>query len=506
MITHWAARRTHSRADFYAAGARISGTQNGFAIAGDAMSAASFLGLIGLTFEYGYDVLYFIVSLALSWVIVLLFIAERLRHLGTYTFADVVCLRLARGPIRALAAAGTLTVAIPYLIAQLVAAGTLVQQLFGLSYAQGAVLAGLLMTIYVTFGGMIATTWVQIIKAALLLGGGLLLLLLVLQHFDFSLSALGRQAVVAHPRGAALLQPGGMYGTDLITVLSLSLAFIGGTAGLPHVLMRFFTVPDAREARHSAALALSLVCGFQFIVFIVGLGAAALLVGHPDYSPQGTQIIGGSNMVAIHLARELGGEPFMGFIAAVAFATILAVVSGLTLSAAATVSHDLYAQAIRRGTGSDVDELRVSRITAVTLGVTGVGLAILFEGQNVAVLAVLPLAIAASSNFPVLLLAMYWRGLTTRGALAGGYSGMLVSVLLVVLGPSVWAGAFGFEEPLFPYAYPTLFSMPLAFLLAWHVSRSDRSVAAEAERAAFAQQMIRPFSRSPGSGGAAAGN
>ncbi len=490
LITHWAARRTHSRADFYAAGSRITGAQNGFAIAGDAMSAASFLGLIGLTFTFGYDVLYFIVSLALSWAVVLLLMAERLRNLGRYTFADAVCLRLDRRSLRTFAACGTLAVAIPYLIAQLVAAGTLVQQLFGLSYTQGVVIVGLLMTIYVTFGGMIATTWVQIIKAALLLGGGLALMLCVLYRFDFNLVEMFRLAVNVHPRGEKLLQPGGLYGTDWVTVLSLSLAFVGGTAGLPHVLMRFFTVPDARQARYSAALALSLVCGFQMVVFLTGIGAIALLTNHPIYSPEGIQIIGGSNMVAIHTAREVGGEVFMGFISAVAFATILAVVAGLTLSVAATISHDLYANVWRHGRSNEIEELRVSRVAAIALGIIGVGLSMLFEGQNVAVLATLPLVIAASTCFPVLLLAMYWRGLTTRGALVGGYAGMALSVGLVIAGPSVWVGALGFERALIPYAYPTLFSMPTAFALMWWFSVTDRRAAAVDERAGYDGQLL----------------
>ena len=493
LITHWAARRTRSRADFYAAGSRITGTQNGFAIAGDAMSAASFLGLIGLTFTAGYDVLYFIVSLALSWAVVLLFIAVRLRNLGRYTFADAVCLRLDERQIRTFAACCTLVIAIPYLIAQLVAAGTLVQQLFALNYTPGVVVVGVLMTIYVIFGGMIATTWVQIIKAALLLGGGLALLLGVLYQFEFNVAEMFRVAVNVHPRSGKLLQPGGLYEGDLITVLSLSLAFIGGTAGLPHVLMRFFTVPDARQARQSAALALGLVCGFQVVVFLTGIGAIALLTNHPDYSPNGIQIMGGSNMVAIHTAHAVGGEMFMGFMAAVVFATILAVVAGLTLSVATTISHDLYANVLRRGHSNELEELRVSRVTAVLLGALGVGLSVLFEGQNVAVLATLPLAIAASSCFPVLLLAMYWRGLTTRGAVAGGYTGMFVSVVLVIAGPSVWVGALGFEQALFPYAYPTLFSMPAAFLLTWWFSVTDRGATAAAERAAYDGQLQRMY-------------
>ena len=274
-------------------------------------------------------------------------------------------------------------------------------------------------------------------------------------------------------------------------MLSLSLAFVGGTAGLPHVLMRFFTVPDARQARQSAALALSLVCSFQVVVFLVGIGAIALLVNHPLYSPDGIQIIGGSNMVAIHTARVVGGELFMGFIAAVAFATILAVVAGLTLSVATTISHDLYAGVLRHGRSNEIEELRVSRVAAIVLGILGVSLTLLFEGQNVAVLAMLPLAIAASSCFPVLLLAIYWRGLTTRGALTGGYIGMLLSVGLVIVGPSVWVGALGFERPLFPYAYPTLFSMPAAFGLMWWFSITDQRAAAAGERAAYDGQLRR---------------
>ena len=493
LITHWAARRTRTRSDFYAAGSRITGTQNGFAIAGDAMSAASFLGLIGLTFSFGYDVLYFIISLALSWAVVLLFIAVRLRNLGRYTFADAVCLRLDRRHIRTFAACCTLAIAIPYLIAQLVAAGTLVQQMFALDFTQGVIVVGVLMTVYVTFGGMIATTWVQIIKAALLLSGGLVLLFCVLYQFEFNLAEMFRKAVNVHPRGGQLLQPGGLYGSDLITVLSLSLAFIGGTAGLPHVLMRFFTVPDARQARHSAALALCLVCGFQVLVFLTGIGAIALLTNHPVYSPDGIQIIGGSNMVAIHTAHAVGGELFKGFIAAVAFATILAVVAGLTLSVATTISHDLYANVLRHGRSNEIEELRVSRVAAIALGILGVSLSILFEGQNVAVLATFPLAIAASSCFPVLLLSMYWRGLTTRGALAGGYTGMFLSTALVIVGPSVWVGALGFERPLFPYAYPTLFTMPAAFMLTWWFSVTDRGEAAVAERAAYDGQLQRMY-------------
>ena len=483
-ITWWAARRTHTTRDFYAADNRITGVQNGFAIAGDFMSAASLLGTAGLLVIFGYDAIYFQIGLMVGWVIVLMLVAERLRNLGRYTFADVVSLRLARRPIRIQAACGTIAVAIPYLIAQMVAAGALVEALFGLSYVQGVLVVGVLMTIYVTLGGMIATTWVQIVKAVLLLSGATILFIMVLAMVDFNLGALATQAMEAHPRHGAIMQPGLMF-TSPISILSVSLAFIGGIAGMPHVLMRFFTVPDAREARHSAGIAVLLITGFNWIILVIGLGAIALLVDHPAYTHGGTDIVGGSNMAVIYLAQLLGGDAFMGFISAVAFATILAVVSGLTLSCAATIAHDLYANVFRHGSSTQAGELLVSRVTIVVLGVVAVALAILFQGQNVSVLATIPLAIAASSNFPVLILAMYWRGMTTRGALAGGYSGMAIAVLLVILGPNVWVQALGFEQPIFPYIYPTAFSMPAAFLIAWWVSVRDRSERAADEAVGF---------------------
>jgi cation/acetate symporter len=490
VITWWAARHTRSRRDFYAAGNRIGGIQNGFAIAGDYMSAASFLGLVGLAMIGGYDMLYYVIALVLSWGVVLFFIAERLRNLGTYTFADAVSTRLSPKPVRLLSACGTLAVAIPYLIAQMVAAGTLVETLFGMSYLQGVVTVGVLMTIYVSFGGMIATTWVQIVKAVLLLSGGAILAIWILAEFNFNIGSLASAAVDIHPRGEDIMRPGILY-TDIITVLSITLAFIGGTAGLPHVLMRFFTVRDAIQARRSAVVALSLIACFQVAVIIIGFGAIVFLVDHETLSLGGTSLLGGSNMAAIHLSGLIGGDLFLGFISAVAFATILAVVSGLTLSAAATVSHDLFANVIRQGTCTEKEELFMSRLTTILLGITGILLALLFEGQNVAVLATLPLAIAASINFPVLLLAMYWRGFTTRGAIVGGYSGLIIALVLVILGPNVWVQALGFEQPIFPYDYPTLFSMSACFAIAWLFSVTDRSTRAGQERDAFAAQLLK---------------
>ena len=490
FITAYAARRTRSRKDFYVAGSTIGGIQNGIAISGDYMSAASFLGLVGLFFLGGYDTIFFIVNLILSWAVVLLLIAEKLRNLGSYTFADAVSTRLAARPIRILAASGTLAVAVPYLLAQMVAAGTLFESLFGLSYVQGVLVVGVMMTVYVTFGGMIATTWVQIIKAALLVGGGTILALGVLIAFDFNVNNLATQAVAAHPQGQAIMQPGLLY-PDIISVVSLSLAFIGGTAGLPHVLMRFFTVPDGVQARRSAAWAMGIISYFQLIVLFIGLGAIVLLTNNPEFTSGGLQLRGGSNMAAIHLAQIIGGNIFMGFICAVAFATILAVVSGLMMSAAATISHDLFAGVIRKGQCTEAEELRVSRLTVVLLSMVGILLAILFQGQNVAVLATLPLVIAASANFPILFLFMYWKGFTTRGALYGGYTGLVLAVSLLILGPNVWVNVLGHEQAVFPYTYPTLFSMGACFLCAWLFSVTDKSPRAKAEAEAFAGQLRR---------------
>ena len=489
-ITSWAAKRTRSKKDYYVAGGQITGLQNGFAIAGDTMSAASFLGLVGLVLIVGFDTLYFIISLVVSWLVVLILIAERLRNLGSYTFADAVSFRLSKKPIRILSASCALAIMVPYLLSQMVAAGTLVEGLFGLSYAQGVIVIGVLMTIYVAFGGMMATTWVQIVKAVLLIGGGTVLSIGVLMAFDFNVIKLINTATEIHPKGQDILRPGGLY-TDIISTVSLSLAFIGGTAAMPHVLMRFFTVSDATQARRSAAIAVSLIAYFQVIVLIIGLGAIVMLINNSTYSNGGTDIVGGSNMVAIHLAQVVGGDVFMGFISAVAFATILAVVSGITLSAGATISHDLYSSVIKQEKCTESQELWISRSTVVILGALGIYLAILFEGQNVAILASIPLAIGASTNFPLLILSMYWKGLTTRGAIIGGYSGLFLVVVLLILGPNFWVKVLGYEEAIFPYAYPTLFSMGICFLFAWFFSITDKSNEAVKERSAFASQLLR---------------
>ena len=490
LITTWAARRTRSRKDYYVAGGEIGPIQNGFAIAGDTMSAASFLGLVGLIYVIGFDAIYFIVSLLVSWLVVLIVIAERLRNLGSYTFADAIAYRLSLVPVRIMSATCALAILIPYLLAQLVAAGTLVEGMFGLEYSQGVIVVGVLMMVYVAFGGMMATTWVQIVKAVLLVGGGSVLAFGVLNAFDFNLGKLLSSALETHPLGEDLIKPGGLY-KDIISVLSLSLAFIGGTAAMPHVLMRFFTVSNAAQARTSAAIAVGLIGYFQIVVLIIGFGAIVLLINNPAYSTGGTGVIGGSNMVAIHLAQYVGGDIFMGFISAVAFATILAVVSGITLAAGATISHDLFSNVIRKGDCTVKEELFISRITVVVLGILGMYLAIIFEGQNVAILATFPLAIGASTNFPLLFLSMYWGGLTTRGALYGGYAGLILAVGLIIIGPNIWVEVIGYDKPIFPYAYPTLFSMGTSFLFCWFFSVTDKSKGAEQERAAFPAQLLR---------------
>ncbi len=489
-ITWWAARRTRSTTDFYAAGNRIGGFQNGLAIAGDFMSAATFLGISGLAFIAGFDALLFSIGGTVGWAVILFLVAERLRNLGRYTFADAVALRLDRVPVRALAALGTLAVAIPYLLAQLVGAGALVQALFGVPYAAAVVLVGVLMTLYVSFGGMIATTWVQIVKAVLLLTGGTILGFGVLLQFGFDFGALAAAAVEAHPRGIAIMAPGGLY-RDPISVLSVALAFVCGTAGLPHILMRFFTVPDARQARRSVGYAIGFIGYFMGMIFLVGLGAVALIGTDPGFRDADGALIGGSNLVAVHLSQVIGGDYFLGFISAVAFATILAVVSGITLSAASTISHDLYANVFRHGRSSEAGELRVSRITTILISAVAIGLSLALERVNVGVIATFVLAIAASVNFPVLMLAMYWRGFTTRGALAGGAVGLITALVLTVLSPTVWVAVLGFDEPIYPYAFPTVFSVAAAFACAWLFSVTDRSARAGIDRAAFDPLLVR---------------
>ncbi|WP_022978032.1 cation acetate symporter [Nevskia ramosa] len=488
-ITYWASRRTQSRADFYTAGGGITGFQNGLAIAGDYMSAASFLGISALVFGSGFDGLIYSIGFLVGWPVIMFLIAERLRNLGKFTFADVASYRLDQTSIRILAAAGTLTTVAFYLIAQMVGAGQLIKLLFGLDYNIAVVLVGVLMIVYVTFGGMLATTWVQIIKAMLLLGGASFMAFMVMRHVGFSVEALFEQAIAVHKDGQAIMAPGKLV-KDPVSAISLGLALMFGTAGLPHILMRFFTVKNAAEARKSVFYATGFIGYFYILTFIIGFGAI-VLVGTNVFYLDGAALRGGANMAAIHLAHAVGGDVFLGFISAVAFATILAVVAGLTLSGATAVSHDLYAHVLRKGKVNDKDEIRVSKFATIGLGILAIILGIVFEKQNVAFMVGLAFAIAASANFPILLLSIVWRGLTTRGALLGGGLGLVSAVTLTVLGPAVWVKVLGHATPVFPYDAPALFSMTLAFLGCWIGSVTDRSARARIESARYIEQLVR---------------
>ena len=492
-ITYWAAGRTKTAADFYAAGGGITGFQNGLAIAGDYMSAASFLGISALVYGSGYDGLIFSVGWLVGWPIILFLIAERLRNLGKYTFADVASYRLGRMPVRTFAATGSLVVVIFYLIGQMVGAGQLIKLLFGMDYIYAVMIVGALMMVYVTFGGMVATTWVQIIKACLLLCGATFIAFGVMSKFGFSFEALFVKAVEVHPKHGAIMAPGALV-SNPVDAISLGMALMFGTAGLPHILMRFFTVPDAKEARKSVFYATGFIGYFYILTFIIGFGAITMVATNPDYIDAvkgGMNLKGGNNMAAVWLAHAVGGDMFLGFISAVAFATILAVVSGLTLAGASAISHDLYASVIMHGQATEGKEVTVSKISSIVLGVIAVLLGLIFEKQNVAFIVALTFSVAASANFPGLVLSMFWGGLTTRGAVIGGTIGLLMSVILVVLSKAVWVQSFGFGAEIFPYAYPALFSVPAAFFFSWLFSILDNSPRAAQERAAFEAQAIR---------------
>ena len=503
-ITYWAAKQSRSAAQFYTAGGGITGFQNGLAIAGDYMSAASFLGISGLVYMSGYDGLIYSVGFLVGWPIVTFMIAEPLRNLGKFTFADVASFRFGQTPIRILAAIGTLVVVAFYLIAQMVGAGQLIKVLFGLPYDYAVVVVGVLMIVYVTFGGMVATTWVQIIKACLLLAGATFMALMVLAHYGFSPEALFAEAVRVHPKHDAIMSPGGLV-SNPISAVSLGLALMFGTAGLPHILMRFFTVKDAQAARKSVFYATGFIGYFYILTFIIGFGAITFVMSDPIFyktvvGADGAvtydkikDLIGGTNMAAIHLSEAVGGNVFLGFISAVAFATILAVVAGLTLAGASAVSHDLYASVFAKGRATDVDEIRVSKIATVVLGVIAIYLGYVFEQQNVAFMVGLAFAIAASCNFPVLLMSMFWKRLTTRGALIGGLMGLFSAVILVILGPTVWEKVMlhpAGSAP-FPYENPALFSMAIAFFGIWLFSILDSSETGKAESEAYESQYIR---------------
>ena len=492
-ITYWAAGRSKSASDFYTAGGGITGKQNGLAIAGDFMSAATLLGLTAMIYGDGVDGYIYMVAFFVGWPIILFLMAERLRNLGKFTFADITAYRLSQGPVRTMAAISSLTVVCFYLVAQMVGAGQLIKLLFGLDYNVALVVVGVLMMVYVIFGGMVATTWVQIIKACMLLAGGAAIMLLAFAQFGFSLDTLLTKAMEVHRLGTNMLSPGKLL-ADPVTALSMGLGLMFGIAGLPHILMRFFTVTNAQEARKSVFYASGIIAFFFNVIAIMGLSAIVLVGTNPEFFEGGVvggKLIGGGNMVALHLAKAAGGNLLLGFLSAVAFATILAVVAGLALAGASAISHDLYARVIMKGKASESSEIRVSKIATLGLGVVAVLLGMAFEKMNVAFMVALAFGVASCANFPVLLMSMYWKGLTTRGALVGGYTGLISSVLFVVFSKSVWVDVLGNAAPLFPYTQPALFAMPLAFLCIYVFSKLDHSEQARMERAAFDDQYVR---------------
>lgn len=510
-VTKWAAGRTKSASDFYTAGGGITGFQNGLAIAGDYMSAASFLGISAAVMASGYDGLIYSIGFLVGWPILTFLLAERLRNLGKFTFADVAAYRFQQTPVRAFAASGTLVVVAFYLIAQMVGAGSLIKLLFGLDYWVAVVIVGCLMMIYVLFGGMTATTWVQIIKAVLLLSGVTFMAFMIMSKYGFSFERLfshavevksaiasnaGKSPEEAQTAGLAIMGPGGFI-KDPISAISFGMALMFGTAGLPHILMRFFTVPDAKEARKSVFWATTWIGYFYMLIFIIGFGAITLVLTNPQFADVVRGVIhggeGANNMAAVLVADAVGGDIFFGFISAVAFATILAVVAGLTLSGASAVSHDLYATVFKHGKADSASELKVSRITVLFLGVIAVLLGIAFEKQNIAFMVSLAFAVAASANFPVLFLSILWKGMTTRGAVIGGFLGLISAVVLTVLSPSVWEATLGNAKGSapFPYTSPALFSMSLAFFGIWFFSITDKSARAQKDRDGFKAQQIR---------------
>ncbi|ARR02301.1 MULTISPECIES: cation acetate symporter [Campylobacter] len=489
-ITYYSNKLSNSASGFYTAGGNITGFQNGMATAGDYMSAASFLGIVGLVFHSGFDGLVYSIGWLVGWPIMLFLIAEKFRNLGKFTFSDIIAYRLDDKPIRVISAISGLSVILFYLIAQMVGAGSLIQVLFGLPYETAVIIVGVMMILYVTFGGMHATTWVQIIKAGLLLGGATFMAIMILYRSGFNLSVYFDLAISNHPNGEDIMKPGGLL-ADPISAISLGLALMFGTAGLPHILMRFFTVKDAKEARKSVFYATGFIGYFYILTFIIGFGAIAFLLGNPEFIGSDGKFNGIANMEAIELSKVLGGDIFYGFISAVSFATILAVVAGLAISGAGAISHDLYVNVCKDGKCDAKDEMKVTKRATIALGLLAIILGVAFEGQNVAFMVGLAFSIAASVNFPIILLCIYWRGLSTRGVFYGGLIGLFGVLGLVVLSPSIWVDILGFESAIFPYSYPAIFSMPITFIAIYIISKFDNSKRAKIDRSGFDAQDFR---------------
>ncbi len=490
LVTRWAAKKTTSKASFLVAGGAIKPWQNGLAIAGDFMSAATFLGITGLMFFVGFDAYILAFGVLIGWPIMLMLIAERFRNLGRFTLVDVISYRLRMPAVRLLIACSSLAVILFYLIGQMVGAGKLIELLFGIDYVYSVIAVSSLMMIYVLFGGMLATTWIQMIKAVLLMAGGIALALLVFAEFNFSLNAIFAEAAAKHGNGDAVLSPGGWLKSDILSVGTVALTLCFGIMGLPHVLMRFFTVKDAADARNSVAIATLIMALFYILILFIGFGAIALITGETRFEGSDGEIVGGSNMIALHLAELLGGSALLGFMSAVSFATILAVVAGLTLAGAAAIAHDIIGVMSKDAEISDKVQLNRSRWATAVIALVSLGCGILFENQNIAVVTAIALALAASVNFPILLMALYWGGLTSRGVLIGGWITLLTSVILVILSDSVWVQLLGNPTALFPYPYPTIFTLPLGFITVWLFSSIDTSAASKEERALFESQSV----------------
>lgn len=487
-ISYWASKYTTSSSHFYTAGGKITAGHNGMAIAGDFMSAASFLGITGLIYAVGFDGLILAIGALSGWPIMLFLMSERIRNMGKYTFTDVVSGRLQKRRVRLVATLGSISVIVFYLIAQMVGAGKLIELLFNIPFELSVSLVGGLVIIYVTVGGMLATTWVQIIKAVLLLFGVSLMCILVLVQVDMDLDSLFACAVSTHNKGSLIMQPGSLF-SDPVQAITISVSMMCGTLGLPHILMRIFTVADMKAARKSIFFSSLIMGSFYIMTILIGFSAIVFVTDNPAYFFDG-KLVGGTNMASIHLSNALGGDLLMGFMSAVAFSTILAVVAGLTVAGAAAISHDIYAELICGGKPDVKKELTISRVVVVLLCGLSVVLGILFQNQNVAFIAVMPMVISASVNFPILILTMYWRGLTTKGAVAGGLVGFVSSIGLIIAGPKVWVSVIGAESALFPYDYPALFTMSAAFMTIWMVSHFDRSTSAKQDREKFDQQLL----------------
>ncbi len=486
-ITYWAAKRTRTTREFYAAGRSVSALQNGLALSGDYMSAASFLGIAGMVAMKGFDGMIYATGWLVGWPALMFLIAEPLRNLGKYTFGDVVAFRLRQTPVRVASSIGSILTVLIYTIAQMVGAGLLIRLMFGIQYLYAELIVGAVMLAYVLFGGMIATTWVQIVKAVLLLGGVTVLTLMVLSQYGWNPAHLYAAVAQRADIGQKGLEPGGLV-TNSLDAISLGLALMFGLLGLPHILMRFYTVPDAKAARKSVLFATGFIGYFYIIIPIVGFGAS-VLVGRDVISTveKGSKA---GNMAAPLLAEALGGTPFLGFIAAVAFATILAVVAGLTLAGASTLSHDIYVNVVKKGQATEAEQVRVARVSTFVFGVFAVLLGVLFEKQNVAFMVGLAFAVACSANFPALLMSIVWKRFTTAGAVASMLTGAILAVFLIIISPTVWVDVLKNKEAIFPIKNPAIVSMTAAFLVGILVSLAAREPSAESS---FEDEKLRTY-------------